>query len=194
MPDHLPLLRKIAEGDRQAFHQLYGSFSSKVFNTALGYLHNTEEAEEITQDVFVEVYQSAKGFKGDSSIGTWIYRITVNKSLDRLRYRKRKKRFAFLESLFKKDSSELQHDIPSFEHPGIELENKENAAILFQAIELLSEQQKTAFILSYIEDLSQKEVAEIMKLSEKAVESLLQRAKANLRRELENLYPNRRKK
>ncbi len=193
MPDHLQLIQQIAEGNQKSFQQLYEQFSAKVFNTAISYLHNIEEAEEITQDVFVEIFHSAKKFKGDSSVSTWIYRVAINKSLDKLRYRKRKKRFAFIESIFKQDSSELKHDVPHFEHPGIALENRENSIILFQAIEELAEQQKTAFILSYVEELPQKEVAEVMNVSVKAVESLIQRAKTNLRRELENFYPNRRK-
>ena len=83
--------------------------------------------------------------------------------------------------------------MPHFDHPGVLLENKEKASFLFKAIELLNEQQKTAFILSQVEELSQKEIAEVMKLSQKAVESLIQRAKANLRKNLEKFYPDRRK-
>ena len=193
MPDHLQLIQQIAEGNNKSFQALYEQFSAKVFNTAISYLHNAEEAEEITQDVFVEVFHSAKNFKADSSVSTWVYRIAINKCLDKLRYSKRKKRFAFVVNIFHQDSSELKHDVPHFEHPGVALENKENAKILFEAIELLAEQQKTAFILSYVEELPQREVAEVMNLSVKAVESLIQRAKANLRKELEDFYENRRK-
>jgi RNA polymerase sigma-70 factor (ECF subfamily) len=80
-----------------------------------------------------------------------------------------------------------------FEHPGVLLENKENAASLYKAMECLPNSQKTAFILSYIEELPRQEVADIMETSLKAVESLLQRAKSNMRSELEKSYPNRRK-
>jgi RNA polymerase sigma-70 factor (ECF subfamily) len=73
----------------------------------------------------------------------------------------------------------------------VKLENQEEAKILFQVIDSLSENQKTAFILTQIEDLPQQEVAEIMKITRKAVESLVQRAKANLKKELEKKYPNR---
>ena len=187
------LISLLANGDEKAFATLYDLYKDKVFNTVLSYVQNREEAEEVTQDVFIEVYRSCTNFKGESSENTWIYRIAINKSLDHLRHRGRKKRFAFIRSIFNAESGDLQFDVPHFEHPGIILENKDKAAILFRVIDALPENQKTAYILSFIEDLPGKEVAEVMKLTPKAVESLLQRAKANLRKELEKYYPERRK-
>jgi RNA polymerase sigma factor (sigma-70 family) len=187
------LLQLVSINDQEAFKMLYEKFKTRVFNTSLSYLQNPEEAEEVTQDVFVEIFHSAGAYKGESSLSTWIYRITVNKSLDALRYRKRKKRSGFLVSLFKKESVELEMDMPHFDHPGVALENKEKAQLLFKVIDQLPEQQKTAFILSNVEDLSQKEMAAVMKLSEGAVASLLQRAKVNLRKSLEIFNPNRTK-
>ena len=75
-----------------------------------------------------------------------------------------------------------------FIHPGVLTENKEQAAILFKAINQLPEKQKTAFMLQKIQDMSQQNIAEIMELSEGAVESLLMRAKANLKKLLSNYY------
>jgi RNA polymerase sigma factor (sigma-70 family) len=66
-----------------------------VFNLALQYVQNYEEAQEIAQDVFVSVNQSMPTFKGESSIKTWVYRITINKSLDHIKAKKRKKTFRF---------------------------------------------------------------------------------------------------
>jgi RNA polymerase sigma factor (sigma-70 family) len=190
--ENLQLIQKIAQGSEAALREIYEVFANIVFNTALSYLRDRAEAEEITQDVFLEVYQSATTFEGKSSVRTWIYRITVNKCLDKLRYQKRKKRFALVKSLFKPDTTELQHDAEDFEHPGITLERQEYAKILFKALERLPSQQRTAYILSFIEELPRKEVAEVMQLSVKAVESLLQRAKINLRSTLEKYFPDRR--
>lgn len=187
------LIQKLRAGDQVAFKVLFEKFKLRVFNTCLSYLQHTEEAEEVTQDVFVEIYRSVSQYKAESTLSTWIYRISVNKCLDFLRHRKRKKRSGLLISLFKRESTELQIDTPHFHHPGVILENKEKASVLFKVVDQLPDQQKTAFILSQIEDLPQKEIAAVMKLSEKAVESLLQRAKANLRKELEIFNPNRRK-
>jgi len=93
--------------------------------------------------------------------------------------------------LFSKDSGEPLHDKPNFEHPGIQLEQKERSRYLFQAIDTLPENQKTVFVLAHIEELPQKEIAEIMNISVKAVESLLQRAKGNLRKKLSDIYDRR---
>lgn len=188
MSQSTQLLKLTALGDESAFYQLFELFKDRVYNTVLSFLQDKHDAEEVTQDVFVEVFQSANQFEGNSLVSTWIYRIAVNKSLDRLRYKKRKKRFAFITSIFHPDSGALKQDNPYFEHPGVLLQNKENAAILFMAINKLPEQQKTAFLLSYIEDIPRKQVADMMNTSLKSVESLLQRAKANLRVELEDFY------
>lgn len=179
------LITAIAQGDRIAFATLYELFAAKVYNTALSYTQNEQDAEEVTQDVFTNIFRHAVKFKGNAAVNTWIYRITVNTSLN---YIKRKKRFSFL------NFSESKRDQPDFEHPGVLLENKEKAKILFKVIDTLPDKQKTAFILSFIEDLPRQEVANIMEISLKAVESLLQRAKKNLRKKLEKLYPNRRKR
>lgn len=175
------MLQRIAAGDAQAFRQLYALYKDKVYNTCLSYLQHVPEAEEVTQDVFIEVHQGAAGFKGTATVNTWIYRIAVNKCLDRLRYRNRQKRFAFISSLFG-STGQLVHDAPAFDHPGIKLEHKEKAAALFSAIRQLPKNQQTAFILKHTEGLPQKEIAAIMGMGEKAVESLLQRAKQNLRK------------
>ena len=119
-------------------------------------------------------------FRGESSISTWVYRITINKSLDYLKAKKRKKRFAYITSIFYNDNNELNFDTPNFNHPGVLLEDKEALEHLFALINQLSDNQRTVLILSKIEQKSQQEIAEIMSLSVKAVESLLQRAKANL--------------
>jgi RNA polymerase sigma factor (sigma-70 family) len=185
-------INEIASGNREAFKKLYDGFSQRVFNTALGFVRINEEAEEITQDVFMEIHRSVASFKGDSTVSTWIYRITVNKCLDHIRASKRKKRAAVIFSFFDRNNVQVI-DVADAGHPGVALENRENAQLLFQLVDQLVESQRTAFILSQVEDLPQKEIAQVMKISEKAVESLIQRAKANLRNKLEKFYPNRRK-
>jgi RNA polymerase sigma-70 factor, ECF subfamily len=157
-----------------------------VYNLALNYVQNTEDAEDITQDVFVTVYQSLSSFQGTSSMSTWIYRITINKSLDFLKARQRKKRFAFFSSLFYSNSGELKHNPLEHNHPGVLLEDKEAIDLLFKMINELPDTQKTALILHKIEQKLQVEVAEIMNISPKAVESLIQRAKISLTKKINN--------
>ncbi len=146
-------------------------------------------AEDITQEVFVTVFRSVLSFNAQSSLSTWIYRITVNKCLDHLRAKKRQKYNHFSQLFQRGDPGPPEK--PTFDHPGIQMERKENARYLFEAISGLPENQKTVFVLAHIEELPQKEIAAIMDLSLKAVESLLQRAKANLRKKLSTIYDRR---
>lgn len=146
----------------------------------MGYLHNVEEAEEITQDVFLTIFTKADTFKGNSKVSTWIYRITINKALNQLEKRKRQP---------KADREIQEYHLLDFQHPGVLLENKEHARYLFTAINSLIEAQKTVFILSYVEGLPRQEVANIMNTTLKSVESLLQRAKSNLKKKIIPLYP-----
>jgi len=179
------LIRSLKEGDSLAFKELVETKQSLVFNTVLGLLQNVEDAEDVTQDVFIKVFESIHQFKGESALSTWIYRIAVTTALEFIRRKKRKKRFGFLSPILGEDN-EPTMDLPDFHHPGVELDNKEKAAILFKAIEQLPENQKVAFILNKVEGLSYQEVSEIMKTSLSAVESLLHRAKTNLKEILKN--------
>ncbi len=177
------LVAQLRYGDEEAFKKLVTLFQQKVFNTALNFLQNQHDAEDIAQEVFIQVYHSIRQFKENASLSTWIYRITISKCLDHVRNKKRKKRFAFISGLFSEKNS-LLHDAPDFEHPGVQLDRKEDAAILFKLVDTLPESQKTAFLLNKIEALSYNEIAAIMNISESAVDSLLQRAKQNLRKKI----------
>jgi RNA polymerase sigma-70 factor (ECF subfamily) len=106
--------------------------------------------------------------------------------LDFLKARQRKKRLGFLSSLFHNNSNDLKHNPAEYNHPGVLLEDKEAINALFKMINELPNNQRTALILHKIEQKLQVEVAEIMNLSPKAVESLIQRAKASLSKKLNN--------
>ena len=167
---------------QEIFNQIYKDNSLLVYNLALHYVQNIEDAEEITQDVFVKIHQSWSGFKNDSTIRTWIYRITINKCLDFIKHKNSKKRFFIFG---KKSQNEQEYsNISTFEHPGILLENKENATLLFGVINTLTHNQKTAFLLSKLDGLSNAEIATIMEVSISSVESLVFRAKTALKDKL----------
>ncbi len=181
-------ISQLQQKDQTAFRELVAEYSKKVFNTALGILQNAEDAEDISQEVFIEVFHSIGQFKGDAKLATWIYRITVTKSLEFLRKKNRLKRFAFVQNIFGKESILPEKDNPHFYHPGVQLENKERASILFKAIDQLPENQKSAFVLHKLEDLSYVEIAEVMKVSLSSIESLMFRAKQNLKKLLSDYY------
>jgi RNA polymerase sigma factor (sigma-70 family) len=175
----------------QRFDELYREHHLMVYNLSLHYLQNIEDAEEITQDVFVKLHHSIDRFENRSAIKTWVYRITVNACLDFIK-RKNSKRhfFSFGKGRIENEGFQIGH----FEHPGILLENQENAKILFDVINTLPENQKTAFILSKLDGLSNPEIGAVMDVSISAVESLVFRAKAALREKLAAKFENYRKK
>jgi len=90
--DELLLIEKLKQGDETAFRQIVESWQSMVYNTAIGILQNAEDAEDVAQEVFVQVFESIGSFKAEAKFSTWLYRITVSKALDHLRKKKRKKR------------------------------------------------------------------------------------------------------
>ena len=163
------------------FDAIYESYNQLVFNLALHYVQHTGDAQDITQEVFVKVWQHYHKYDpAAASLKTWISRITINQSLDFIKARQTKKRFGFITSLFQPNNNEPAHEPAHFNHPGVLAEDREALQLLFRYINTLPHQQKTAIILSKIEQRPLKEVAEIMNLSVKAVESLLQRAKQTL--------------
>ena len=182
--NEIELIQGLKKGDETAFRFLVDNYQDRVFNTAIGIVQNAADAEDVAQEVFIQVYRSIHQFKGESKLSTWLYRITTSRALDLLRSRKSKKRFGFLQRLFG-DTNEPLLELPDFNHPGVALEKKENAARLFKAIARLPENQKAAFTLHKLEDLSYQQISEILQTSVPAVESLMHRAKQNLRKMLE---------
>lgn len=161
----------------QPFTEIYNQYGKMVYNVAINYLQNLEDAEEAVQDIFVKIHEKREGFNHKSSLKTWIYRITINHCLDIIKSKNRRIRVMFTRQ-------NESHDSVEFNHPGVALENKEAVAIILKEINELPSNQKTALILKAIEGLSQKEIAEILELKVKAVESLLTRARTNLKSKL----------
>jgi RNA polymerase sigma-70 factor (ECF subfamily) len=174
------------------FQDIYNQYNALVYNLALNYVQNIEDAEEITQDVFVQVYNSLEKFEEKSTVKTWLYRITINKCLDFIKHKNSKKRFFIFGNKSQNETEYLNSS--NFEHPGILLENKEKAAQLYGVINELSENQKTAFILSKIDGVSNSEIATVMQLSVSSVESLIFRAKTTLKEKLATKFEAYRKK
>ena len=181
------LIAQLQRGEGSAFTKLVEEWQDMVYNTALGIVQNPEDADDITQEVFVQVYQSISSFKGESKLSTWLYRITLSKALDHEKKRKRKKRFAFVQSLFGGPGEEPVHPV-EYDHPGVQLEKKERAGELFAALKRIPDKQRVAFTLHKLEGQSYQEIAEIMNTTLYAVESLMGRAKTNLKKILNKYY------
>lgn len=167
------------------FRELVREHQDRVYNTCLGFMKNQQEAEDMAQEVFIHVYQQISKFKGESLLSTWIYRIAVNKCLEEIRRKGRQKRSAELADI---SDESVQNQAADFFHPGVELENQQRAAVLFDAIGQLPEQQQMAFTLAKVECLSYEEIGAVMEKSISSIESLIHRAKQNLRKLLKEYY------
>jgi len=178
------LITGILNHDKTVIQFLVNKYHKQVIKTAFHFVHDMDDAEDIAQDVCVEILESLSQFKQTSSLSTWIYRVTVNKSLNFVRKNKRKQLIGQFESFFFKKEGNTGNPIPEPSSSENVYENTERKQILEKAINSLPENQKTAFILSKYEELSYKEITEIMNLSLPSVESLLQRAKQNLQKKL----------
>ncbi|MBI1268440.1 MAG: sigma-70 family RNA polymerase sigma factor [Cryomorphaceae bacterium] len=166
---------RLNANELKVFYDLYGSM---VFNLCCHYLRDYMDAEEVTQDVFLRVFEKAPNFREEASFKTWVYRITVNRCIDRLRQKRRREIF----SIF------IPIDIPTADyafHPDLQLESNEAVQSLLKAIDKLSDRQKSALILNKIEGMSVTEVAAVLNLELKATESLIFRGKESLRKILD---------
>lgn len=174
------LIEKLIAGDEKAFRSFIEAHQQKVFRTCIGFLHDKEDAEDVTQEVFIEVFRSVKNYKGNAALSTWLYRIAVNKSLNFLQKRKG----GFLVSL-----KEVLGISETVYNPQKELLIKERNSFLANAIDQLPEKQRIAFTLAKYDDLSYQEIAEVMQTSVSSVESLIVRAKSNLQKMLKSYFP-----
>ena len=180
------LISGIKSGDESAFRELVETFQKQVFNTCNALVHNTHDADDLSQEVFIEVFRSAGNFRGNSKLSTWIYRIAVNKSLNHIRQLKRRNWLQSFEDFFIKKCPQYSADDISL--PSETIMNSQLASQLHKAIDSLAENQRTAFLLNKYEELSYRQIAEVMQTTVPAVESLIHRAKLNLQKKLYNAY------
>lgn len=166
------------------FGDIFHRHRDQVYSLCLRYLQHEQEAEDAVQEVFVKVYRKLDSFRDEAQLGTWIYRIAVNQCLDILRAHKRRARWARVLPFLPHQEEEGFFYIRAQE--GLSLEDKQALEQLMQHIHSLPEKQSAALILNRLEGFSIEQVGAIMNLSYKAVESLLQRAKQNLQKRLDN--------
>lgn len=186
MDDSILVQRIVDDNDHKAFAELMDKYQKMVVNTCRGFVSSYQEAEDLAQDVFIELYESLPGFRRESKVSTWIYRIAVNKSLNYIRKKKRESLFLNF-NFWSKDggaenSFQFATSVDSEADYGIV--SAEDKKILKDAINRLPDNQRVALILSKYQDLSYKEIADVMDVSLASVESLLFRAKTNLRKYL----------
>ncbi len=186
------LIDLIEKNKPAGFKNLVDKYQRLVINICYGFVHNRQDAEDIAQDVFIEVYRSIERFHRKSKLSTWLYRIAVNKSLNYIRDNKKNTWFQSLDILFNENTNAkvLEPEDSKNNMPDKITENKETSGYIYEAINALPENQQIAFTLKKYEDLSYKEIADVMKLSLSSVESLIFRAKKNLQKKLIEHYKN----
>jgi len=163
---------------------LVNEFKERVINICYSYTNNLSDAEDVSQEVFVEIFKSLKKFKGESSLSTWVFRIASNKSLDHIRKQKRAKRGAGLTSYIN-DFKNNDWSVGHLNHPDEEMIQQQRKELLYHGLSKLPGRQQEAFVLTQMEGMNQQMVSEMMNTSVKSVESLVRRARKKLKTTLE---------
>ncbi|PKO96090.1 MAG: hypothetical protein CVU12_07130 [Bacteroidetes bacterium HGW-Bacteroidetes-7] len=179
MRDEKKIIDSILSGETEMYRLLVERYHEKIFILVRGFVHQTEDAEDVTQETFMQAFVSLGSFNGKSEFSTWLYRIGINSAYDFIKKRNRKSIIEF----YTEKISALNDFITSTktDNPQTIMSGKETEEIIYKEIDNLPANQKTALILSRLDGLSQKEIAEIMSLSVQAVDSLIQRAKRQLK-------------
>jgi len=183
------LVTKLKQRDEEAFKIIFNDNQKKVINACYRIVNDKDAADDLTQEVFVKVWSSIDSFKSGSKLSTWIFRIAVTSSLDYLRAQKRKKRYLFLQPLYGDDQKQPEIKAPDC-HPGTLMENAERMMVLNNALNKLPANQRISFLLSKDDEMSSKEIAEILNTTVSAVVSLIHRAKKNLEKIMYKYYTN----
>ena len=169
------LISQVLAGDTRAYTILLGRYQHMVFTLAVRMLRDREHAEEATQDVFVKAYRSLKSFRGDSKFSTWLYRVAYHRILDECKRqsRKREQHTGFAEGLKAMDGGN-----PTWEA----LLNQERKEVLLKALGWLSPEENSLLSLFYLQELSIKELGEVLDLNPATVKVRLFRARNQLKK------------
>ncbi len=187
--DEKELVKRLKKGQVELFSEIVKKYKSVVYNHAYSFLRTKEDAEDATQEIFVNIYNNIKKFKGESKLGTWIYRITVNLCKNKLKQIKRLKE-KITEEIPEWDENEgtniIEETVKDKEErkPDNLFIRKEIKNIVFRRMGELPEEQRKVLILRDIDGLSYEEISKILKLSVSAVKSKIFRARENLRDKL----------
>ncbi|MBI2090429.1 MAG: sigma-70 family RNA polymerase sigma factor [Deltaproteobacteria bacterium] len=185
--DEEQLVERLKSGDHQALEAIFRLHSNKVFQLAYKLTRDRTESEEVVQDVFLTVYQKVRGFRGGSRFSTWLYRLTVNAALGRLRRKKRSKEVSYEDFLpqFQPDGHHLERPVVDWSND-VETRSsgRELQDLLTRALNQLRPQDKAVVVLSDLEGLRDQEIAKTLGLSVAAVKTRLHRARLFLRGQL----------
>jgi len=183
----LLLLERIRSGDQTGFETLMRQHAPKVIGLATRLIGDRSEAEDLAQEAFLRLHRALPEFRGESSIGTWLYRTTTRLAIDHLRReRLKRKLFFFRKNDDDPDPMEMVSDPRN--NPGRDLHTREAMTRLHQAMQKLSARQRAVFVLRHHEGLPLQEIGALLGLETGTVKAHLHRAVTTLRRELADVY------
>ncbi len=177
------LIDQVRAGQESAFAQLIDGQSEKLISLAWRLVGQREEAEEIVQEAFLRLYRSMDSFRGESRVGTWLYRTVSRLAIDHLRREKLKKRIFFFRSDDERQSDLLDGIADSSASPQESLLARETANQMHQLLNRLPARQKAVFVLRHHEGLSLKEISTTLGIEEGTVKAHLHRAVSLFRKE-----------
>ena len=178
------LIAKAKQGDMQAFEELILKHEKIVYNVALRMMNHSEDAKDISQEVFLKAYRNIKNFDERSMFSTWLYRITTNTCIDEMRKRKGKQNYSLEEELENEDGSMQRQIADEGDTPEESLMRGEEKGEILQALDTLSEEHRVAIILRDVKGLSYEEISEIIELPMGTVKSRISRARNQLKNEI----------
>ena len=185
--DEIDLVARLQSGDEAALEKAFNLYSGKLYNVALRILKDQSDAEEVIQDVFLTAFRKANSFQGNSQFSTWLYRLTVNAALGRIRRSKKSQEVEYAEFLpkFQDDGHHAVRPVVDWSDTLDEQYSKnETQELLAKALDELKPVDKTVIVLSDLEGLSDKEIADATGLTVSAVKTRLHRARLFLRGKL----------
>ena len=187
--DDRTLVEKCKAGDEQAFNELVGKYASRAYQIAYGVLGNSEDAEEVAQDVFLRVHRALPGFRGDCEFSTWLYHIALNLARNKYhwnRVRGSKVKFSIDEPLEGKDGDESRtFDVPDdVLPPDKENELQELRGRLADALQKLPEAFREILVMRIVQDMSYEDMAKALGCQMGTVKSRLARAREELKKRL----------
>jgi len=177
------LLEQARNGHETAFAQLVEAHSEKTIQLAWRLVGNRSEAEEISQEAFLRLFKSLVTFRGDSRIGTWLYRTVSRLAIDHLRRERLKRKLFFFRDGESEQSDPIDLAADPSASPHDQLQARETAEQMQRLLNRLPARQKAVFVLRHIEELPLKEIAAMLNLSEGTVKSHLHRAVSLFRKE-----------
>jgi RNA polymerase sigma-70 factor (ECF subfamily) len=180
----ISLIEAIKHGDLSAFDEIVSRYSQRVHNLAFRISRNELDAQEIVQDVFVTVFFKIKKFEGKSAFSSWLYRVTANTALMKLRKNKQKVTSSLDEAI---DQGLLQV-LPANEDASFGCERSEIQEALGKALSAIPQEYQSVFVLRDVDKLSNEEVSDILGVSVPAIKSRLHRARLMLRKRLAEFF------